>query len=171
MTINMDFKREPLLGDEANHLANACQTPRERLVIWTLLDTGLRLQELEGLTPQNIDWQQHRLVIHGKGGKRRVVPMSARTRQLVEGHFATYETLGIQRRAIQNLVRKVAVRAGITRPCSPHVLRHTFAVESLKKSIDLASLQKVLGHNNLQTTAIYLNMQPEAALDEYRRKW
>jgi len=64
------YKREPLTNDQATRLANACTTPAERLVIWTLLDTGLRLRELEGLTRQTIDWQGQRLRVHGKGGGR-----------------------------------------------------------------------------------------------------
>jgi integrase len=46
--------------DEANHLASVCETPVERLIIWTLLDTGLRVSELAGLTREHIDWQNHR---------------------------------------------------------------------------------------------------------------
>jgi integrase/recombinase XerD len=52
------FKREPLMPEDADKLANACRTPEERLVIWTLLDTGLRVSELCGLTRDNIMWQQ-----------------------------------------------------------------------------------------------------------------
>ena len=62
------YKREPLTPDEANRLAAACQTYQERLIVWTLLDTGLRVAELANLTREHIDWQQHRLMIYGKGG-------------------------------------------------------------------------------------------------------
>lgn len=62
------YKREPLTQHEASGLANACATHAERLVVWTLLDTGLRVSELTGLTRHQVDWQQHRLIIHGKGG-------------------------------------------------------------------------------------------------------
>ena len=78
------FKREPLTQDEATRLANACETPLERLIIWTILDTGLRVSELVGLQASNIDWQGRRLIVYGKGGpfgsksKRRVVPMTDR---------------------------------------------------------------------------------------------
>jgi integrase/recombinase XerD len=83
------FKREPLLPEEATRLAQACQTVREKLVIWTLLDTGLRVSELAGLGPAQIDWQGHRLTIYGKGGpygsqfKRRIIPLSARVQPLI----------------------------------------------------------------------------------------
>ena len=62
------FKREPLTQDEATRLANACTTHDEKLVVWTLLDTGLRVSELASLTKNNLDWQMHRLMIYGKGG-------------------------------------------------------------------------------------------------------
>ena len=75
------YKREPLTGDEATRLANACTPPEEKLVVWTLLDTGLRVSELANLKRANLDWQTHRLMIYGKGGpfgrksKRRVIPL------------------------------------------------------------------------------------------------
>jgi integrase/recombinase XerD len=78
------YKREPLTPDESNRLSNACENYREKLVVWTLIDTGLRVSELANLKKDNIDWQGHRLTIYGKGGpygsksKRRIVPLSSR---------------------------------------------------------------------------------------------
>ena len=83
------FKREPLTQDEATRLANACQSHPEKLVIWTLLDTGLRVSELATLTKDNLDWQGHRLMVYGKGGpygaqtKRRIIPLSPRVQPLL----------------------------------------------------------------------------------------
>ena len=62
------YKREPLSADEANRIANACTTHLERLVIWTFLDTGMRVSELAALNRSQIDWQNHRMTIYGKGG-------------------------------------------------------------------------------------------------------
>jgi len=171
------FKREPLLPEETNRLAQACQTPREKLVIWTLLDTGLRVSELATLTPAQIDWQGHRLSIYGKGGpygsrtKRRIIPLSARLQPLLEHHFALQDTLGVTPRAIQLLVKRVASRARIRRPVTPHVLRHTFAVTAVQKGISLPALQRLLGHDRLTTTEIYLNLSPEDVVREFRDKW
>lgn len=124
------YKREPLTQDEATRLANACTSHGERLVVWTLLDTGLRVAELANLTRSHLDWQGHRLTVYGKGGpygsrtKRRVLPLSARVQPLIEGHFAIHETLGLTARTVQRIVKRVANRAHISRPVSPHVLRH-----------------------------------------------
>ncbi len=171
------YKREPLSADEANRLANACATHVERLVIWTFLDTGMRVSELAGLRRSQIDWQSHRMTIYGKGGpfgsqsKRRVLPLSRRVQVLLETHFAVHETLGMSVRSLSRLVRRVAVRSSIMRPTSPHVLRHTFAVTAIQKGISLPTLQRLLGHDHLATTEIYLNLSPEHVLQEYRDKW
>lgn len=171
------YKREPLTEDEANRLALACQNHDERMIIWTLLNTGLRISELVSLKKENIDWQNHRLIIFGKGGrfgsktKRRIVPMSNRIQGLLEGHFSIYDTLCLKTRTIQRMVHEIATRAGISKSITPHVLRHTFAVTALKKGINLPSLMRILGHNNLNTTQIYLNLSGEDVIKEFRDKW
>jgi integrase/recombinase XerD len=171
------FKREPLTPDEATRLANACQSHLEKLVIWTLLDTGLRVSELAGLTKDHLDWQNHRLMIYGKGGpygsrsKRRLIPLSARIQPLLEGHLALYDTFSMTPRTIQRMVKAVATRAHIRRPVTPHVLRHTFSVTAIQKGISLPALQRLLGHHRLTTTEIYLNLSPEEVLREFREKW
>jgi integrase/recombinase XerD len=170
-TAKRTFKREPLTQAESDALGTACASGEEKLIVWTLLDTGLRVEELSGLSKDNIEWQGHRLKVTGKGRKIRTVPMSARIRDLLESHIGVHDRLGIGKRTIQRIVKRVANRAMIRRKVSPHVLRHTFAVASLQKGISLAALQQILGHSNLTTTAIYLNLSPEEALREYREKW
>jgi integrase/recombinase XerD len=169
-SVAYSFKREPLTQAEATDLANAC-LPEERLIVWVLLDTGLRVDELARLTTGNMDWQMHRLNIEGKGKKRRVVELTPRIQPLIEGHLATHESIGLSVRTMQKIVKTVANRARIRKKVTPHVLRHTFAITCLQKGLTLASLQKLLGHENLQTTAIYLNISPEEALREFREKW
>jgi integrase/recombinase XerD len=171
------FKREPLTQDEANRLAQACSTHEERLIVLTLLDTGLRVSELAELTTESLDWQMHRLIIYGKGGpygtksKRRIVPLSARVQPLLEGQLALQNRFGISSRTIQRLIKAVANKANISRPVSPHVLRHTFAVTAVQRGISLPSLQRLLGHDRLTTTEIYLNLSPEEAIREFHSKW
>lgn len=170
------FKREPLLPEDADRLANVCRTPEERLVVWTLLDTGLRVSELCGLTRENILWQQGCLRIKGKGGpfgkktKARVVPVSRRVMTLLEAYFALRDKMPLGTRAVQKLVKDVANRAGITKDVTPHVLRHTWATLSLQKGVSLAALQRALGHDRLETTAIYLNLTDEHVVAEFHEK-
>jgi integrase/recombinase XerD len=170
------FVREPLSRDEADRLVNACRGFREKLVVWTLLDTGLRVNELCGLRREDVQWQEGRLVVWGKGGpfgkqsKRRIVPMTDRARKLLEMHFITNDRIGLSSRQAQRVVKRVADRAMITKPVSPHVLRHTFAVNCVQRGVSTASLKKILGHDRLETTEIYLNLSPEQAIQEFREK-
>jgi len=84
------YVREPLTQEDADNLSNACETIQEKLIVWPLLDCGLRVSELCSLTPKHIQWQQRSLRIKGKGGpyvtetggKPRVVPMSPRVRAI-----------------------------------------------------------------------------------------
>jgi integrase/recombinase XerD len=171
------YKREPLTPDESNRLTNACQTHLEKLVVWTLLDTGLRVAEFANLTKENIDWQGKRLTIYGKGGiygkqsKRRVVPVSNRAFTLIEKHFGLYESIGITPRTIQRMMKTIANRAQISRPVTPHILRHTFAITAMQRNLSLKSLQMILGHDHLSTTEIYLNLSPEEMIKEYQEKF
>jgi len=170
------FVREPLNGEEYNRLVNACITFREKLMIWTLLDTGLRVSEFCGLGHRQIQWQENQIVVWGKGGRygsqkrRRIVPLTLRVKKLFEIYFTTNDRVTFSVRSTQRLIKKLANRAAITKPVTPHVLRHTFAVNCVKKGLSTASLRKILGHDRLETTAIYLNICPEDALSEFFQK-
>lgn len=171
------YKREPLTQEEANRLANSCETHEEKLIIWTFLDTGLRVTELSKLIKDNLNWQNHRLMIYGKGGpygklsKRRIIPLSSRLQPILEGHLGLHDNIKIGVRTIQHMVKTVANKAQIRRTVSPHVLRHTFAVTCIQKGISTRALQEILGHDWLTTTEIYLNLSPEDVIMEFKNKW
>ena len=90
--------------------------------------------------------------------------------QLLQPYFATNEKIRFSVRGIQRLVKKVANRAIITKPVTPHILRHSFAINCVKAGLSTASLRKILGHDRLQTTEIYLNICPRDALGEFFQK-
>lgn len=171
------YKREPLTSDEADRLVNAAESFEEKLVVFTLLDTGLRVAEFATLTTENVQWQERRLVIYGKGGpygkksKRRVIPITDRVRTLLEHLFSIRNDVGMTPRTVQRMVKRIANRANITKPVTPHVLRHTFATICLRKNMGLRTLQALLGHDRIGTTEIYMNVSPEDVVKEFREKW
>ena len=171
------FVREPLQAQEADALSNACKTAEEKLIIWTLLDTGLRVSELCNLTSQHILWQQRAFRVeskvgpHGKHSKKRVVPISRRIQPLIEHYFAIHDSWFVGPRQVQKIVKRIANRAQIPQQVTPHVLRHTFATLALQRGISLAAIQKILGHERLTTTAIYLNLTETHILEEFAQKW
>ena len=74
------YKREPLSDDEVNRLTNTCESFEEKFAIETLLDTGLRVSEFANLKKDNIQWQERRLIIYGKGG-----PYGKKTKRRMAG--------------------------------------------------------------------------------------
>ena len=108
------YVREPLRSEEADRLCQACETVQEKLIVWTLLDTGLRVSELCGLTPQQILWQQKAIRVSGKGGpygkksKKRVVPMSKRVQTLLEHYFAIHNAWPVGIRQVQKIIKQIA---------------------------------------------------------------
>ncbi len=85
--------------------------------------------------------------------------------------YATKPKFPIGSRQVQKIVKEFANRAQISKTVTPHILRHTFATLALQKNISLASVQKILGHDRLATTSIYLNFTDEHVVDEFVRKW
>ena len=86
-------------------------------------------------------------------------------------YFALNERWFIGPRPVQKIVKRVAERARISQNVTPHVLRHPFATMALQKGISLAAVQKILGHERLGTTAIYLNLTDLHVVEEYAQKW
>ena len=172
-----NYEREPLNAEEYDRFVNTCITFREKLVIWALLDTGVRVSEFCNLRRKDIQWQENRIVVWGKKAgrfglrkKRRIVPLTLRVKQLLGLYFTTNDSMRFSVRKVQRLVKKVANRALITKPVTPHVLRHTFAVNCIKSGLSTTSLGKILGHDRLETTEVYLNICPEDALGEFFQK-
>ena len=167
----MTYKREPLEDYEIQDLKKFCRSFEESLVINVLLETGMRVAEFCSLAKEKISWQRDCIVTIGKGGKRRIIPMSSTTRFYLAEHFKQNYRIKWTSRWVQVLVKRVAERAQIMKKVSPHVLRHTFAVVYLHKGGNLRALQGILGHSHIQTTDRYLNYSGERVLDDFKRVW
>jgi len=167
----MQYKREPLEECEIQDLKQACSSFEESLVINVLLETGMRVSEFAKLTKDQVSWQRDCITTIGKGGKRRIIPMSRATRFYLTEHFQEHHKIKYGSRWIQKIVRNVAEKANIIKKVSPHVLRHTFAVCYLHKGGNVRALQGILGHSHIQTTDIYLNYSGIRVIDDFKRVW
>lgn len=145
---------------------------RDRAMLELLYATGLRVTELVTLTTDQINLRQGVLRVIGKGSKERLVPIgevaiemlhryAAEARPaLLQGRsskdlFISARGAAITRQAFWLAIKKHALVAGISRPVSPHALRHSFATHLLNHGADLRALQMLLGHSSLSTTQIY----------------
>jgi integrase/recombinase XerD len=153
---------------------------RLRCLLELLYATGLRVSELVGLPAAAAQRDPRFLLVRGKGGKERVVPLSEPSRQaladylLCRGHFlcqgrpsrwlfASRARGGhLTRQRCGQLLKELALAAGLDPArLSPHVLRHAFASHLLDHGADLRSVQQMLGHADIATTQIYTHVQGE----------
>ena len=172
-----------LTEDEVERLLNAPQvaTPlglRDRAMLEMLYATGLRVSELVGLELAQVSLSQGVVRVMGKGSKERLVPMGEEALTWIEQYlavarpgllngqqsnalFVTRRGGAMTRQAFWYLIKRHALHVGITKPLSPHVMRHAFASHLLNHGADLRVLQMLLGHSDLSTTQIYTHIARE----------
>jgi site-specific recombinase XerD len=184
-----------LLPAEVQGLLRAAGQSRRALarrnyaVVQLLLQAGLRVSEAAALRLQDLEIRERQGKVHirGKGNKERYVPLNATARRALQTYLDEREKTGTQDpvflsdtgaalsvRSIQSLISELARRAGITRiAVSAHTLRHTFALGYLKQNPGkLVELATLLGHESLDTTAIYaLPSEEDLAADVERSSY
>jgi len=145
---------------------------RNRAIVLLFLETGIRLRELRELKLRDINLSRHEIKARGKGEKERIVFFGRRVLEALkkwlsvrggiltvdEPLFITQDGLPMKDRHIERIVSKAAKKAGITKRVSPHTLRHTFATLFIKNGGDVFTLQRLLGHSDVSTCMIYVNM-------------
>ena len=160
-----------LSPEEVTQLIDAAQPGRERMMVQTTYACGLRLEEVTHLGVRDID--SRRMVVHvrqGKGQKDRLVPLSPRLLEALRVYWRRYRptTWLFPKRtgdgpchggSFQRRFRKLVRRAGLAKPATMHTLRHSFATHLLEAGVDVMTLQKLLGHKSLATTALYLHLR------------
>jgi site-specific recombinase XerD len=155
---------------EVVRLLGAAPAGRDRVLLQVAYGCGLRLEELLHLRVSDID--SARMVIQvrqGKGAKDRLVPLSLRLLQELRAYWRQYRPRTwlfpgkrpdgtMTSSNVQRHLGRVLRRAGLSKPCSMHTLRHSYATHLLEAGVDVLTLKALLGHSSLQTTARYLHI-------------
>jgi site-specific recombinase XerD len=149
-------------------LERARDNKRDYLLILTLWRTGIRNSELISLKKRDI--KSDRIIIHqGKGKKDRWVPLDKNLRTLLEYHTANMNLderiFPISTVQVRNIVHKYQGDEYV----KPHTFRHSFAVYCLKSGMNIRSLQKILGHADLNTTAVYLDLIGKDIITDFNK--
>ena len=164
---------------------------RDKAILELFFSTGLRVSELCSLSQDDIDMSRDEFSIRGKGEKIRVVFLSdaakdaikkylAARKDMDEAMFVQYgkniknvkgaQSLRLTPRSVERLVKRYAIKSGITRKVTPHVVRHSFATDLLQNGADLRSVQALLGHANIATTQVYTHVT-DRHLHEVHKKF
>lgn len=173
-----------LTGDEVQRLLSQPDITtnvglRDRAILELLFSSGLRVSELVALNRDHINLKRREFTVRGKGEKDRPVFISDIAAESIELylknrkdnspplfiHYSGSKNLTnagsymrLTARSVQRLIKKYALRAGITKQVTPHTMRHSFATDLLMNGADLRSVQGLLGHSNISTTQIYTHV-------------
>jgi integrase/recombinase XerD len=165
-------KRLPIVlsQTEVAALLQAKTNLKHRAILTTLYSAGLRVSEVANLLVTDIDSQRMLIrVRQGKGRKDRFVMLSPKLLDLLRCYWKAYrpthwlfpgdpQDRHMARNTIHTICRQAARTAGLSKPISPHLLRHSFATHLLEAGTDLRTIQILLGHRNLKTTALYIHV-------------
>jgi integrase/recombinase XerD len=180
-----------LSPDEVDRLLRQprAETPRgcrDAAMLEALYATGLRVSELVSLPMSAVHLTEGWVKARGKGGKERLVPLGEQAvaclraylggarEALMHGRrcsqvFVNGRGQAMTRQGFWKLLRRYARQAGITKPISPHTLRHSFATHLLERGADLRSVQQMLGHSDIATTQIYTHVLEARLRAAYQR--
>lgn len=147
---------------------------RNRAMFEVLYGTGVRVSELINIKLEDLNLQVGYILISGKGGKQRIVPLGStaieslspylkqRTNMLKkqQNNYLFVNKIGtkLSRQGFWKILKKYAISWGIKKSISPHTFRHSFATHLLEQGADLRSVQEMLGHSNITTTQIYTHI-------------
>lgn len=188
MTLISNPKKEKKLPkylnyEEIEKLLNCIEMDKkegiqERLIIELLYSTGIRVSELVNIKIKDIKIKENQINILGKGNKERIVLFGEKAKEIIKIYLNAYKEYfngnilnqyllinskgkQLTTNKIELIVKDVLRKSSLKLNISPHTLRHTFATHMLDSGADLKSVQELLGHENLKTTAIYTHVSNE----------
>lgn len=152
------------------------QGHRNKAIIETLYGCGLRVSELIGLRLSHLHFEEGFIKVLGKGNKERLVPINSYTQEMISIYkdsirihedpkpefkdilFLNRRGAQLTRAMIFTIVKQLAKEANVQKNISPHTFRHSFATHLLENGANLRAIQKMLGHESITTTEIYMHL-------------
>ncbi|UCE13993.1 MAG: tyrosine recombinase XerC [Candidatus Heimdallarchaeota archaeon] len=168
--------------EEALKLLSTPENPRDKVILYLLYGTGMRVSELSNLNKDHINLENRIIhVVSGKGGKDRIIPMPKGIVEILIDYLRDYRGDGedpalilnrsghrLTPRSIQRIVKKYKEATNLLdKKITPHTLRHAFATHLLSNAVDIRVIQELLGHASLSTTQLYTHVSLEHLRKSY----
>jgi len=176
--------KAPLTENITNKKDDTLKVLRDKAILELFFSTGLRLSELCSLN-RDLDLSKDEFSIRGKGEKVRVVFLSDSAKDAIREYLKNRKDLDepmfiqysrnsgksnrLTPRSIERIVKYYAIKAGISKKVTPHVIRHSFATDLLSNGADIRSVQMMLGHANIATTQIYTHITDKQLRDVHKK--
>jgi len=146
-----------LTHEQVEYLIECAENLQDKAIISLSADSGMRLSELASIKKYNIDWENHTVIIWGKGSKQRKAAFTERTANLLKQWISsngTSETIWhLQARGIQIMLHRLGQKTGL--PCNPHTFRRTFASNLHRKGLDVEHIMRLGGWESLDMVLRY----------------
>ena len=177
-------KKQACSQIDLEYLRRACETLKQRAILEVMYSTGCRVGELVVLKKSDINWDTKEIHLFGKGKKHRTSYINAKAevalKEYLKSRVDENEWLFVSDRrpykqmhvdGIQKIIRLMTERAksNVVKHVTPHVLRHTFATHAVTNGASLFSVQKLLGHENINTTITYLKENMEDVKSDHQK--
>ncbi|MGN2339406.1 tyrosine-type recombinase/integrase [Clostridium cagae] len=174
--------RQGYKAENLEKLREACKTEREKALFELLDSTACRISEIQNIKLPDINWHEKSIKVLGKGSKERIVYFSTRAKLALENYIKDRsdnnnslfiskkfknKTIGV--RSLQNIIKKIYERSGVTERVHAHKFRRTQATRLLNQGMRIEGVQGILGHTTPTTTQIYAQLSQENLKNEYRR--
>lgn len=166
--------RHPLTAVQMEKLRNSCTNLRDKAIIEFLYATACRVGELVIIKKSDVDFDRKEVHLFGKGKKHRLSYLNARAVVALQAYLTSREDdsdylfVGLRRpheqlstRSVELLLKKYGQKAGIDAKCTPHVIRHTTATDAINKGMPVEQLQKLLGHEQIETSLHYAKVSSD----------
>ena len=191
-------QKEAFTDYEIEELRAAANGKREKMILEVLLSTGCRVSELVQIQVSDLDFDENRALVHGKGNKDRWVYLNAKAVYAVKSYLADRKDMNpyllprmksigatskvkvsqrtycdwwmnpenvendghTDKSSLEGITRRMAKRAGVQR-ANPHKFRRTCATMALRRGMPIEQVSKMLGHEQISTTQIYLDLSEE----------
>ena len=159
--------------DQVLEAAHQCST-RDYLMLRVLGRTGVRVNELLSITPNDIEPRNSVVnITKAKGGRQRRVHLDTETVEMLSDYVSLHaipddrSVFALKQRQVRNVIKRYGATIG--KDIHPHTFRHSFAIHCVRNGWDLRRLQQVLGHRRMATTAVYLRFNDADIKELYDR--